>query len=357
MNLMIVIDDLFRGGTEQTLKSRLHYLPPDWGVSIVVLYAKGAIGEEIENGGISVVCMDLATNGYVKTIFNVRKKVKEFNPDIILFMRDVSRGLLPFFITGNGKKVLFWDNTIIYKSFRQFYSEFFQVKVGKAYFLCSSDAIAENLKKYYNRKNIKIISNCYDERLFRFKDILKNSNRKEKRILSVGSMRSEKNHAAKIEIAKILKSRNIKFTLDIMGRGDFSSIKKIINDYNLNKEVNIIGEVSDLYEIIHNYDLFLMTSHTEGSPVALLEALASGLPCVVYSFYGLESLRQIDNVIFNVKNKTASEAADTIIKIINQNDDTMIKYLENASQFAFDNYSSENNATEWMDYLFSLISN
>jgi glycosyltransferase involved in cell wall biosynthesis len=351
---MIVIDDLFRGGTEQTLKSRLAHIPEGWNILVVVLYSKGSIGEELEKEGIEVVCLNMGLEGYIKSVLGFRMAVSVFLPDIVVFMRDVARGLLPVFVPGNTVKVLFWDNSIIYKSFRQFWSEFFQVKFAGGKLLCSSSVIADNLYKYYRKSDIKIISNCYDERLFRYDKSKVIQTGKKLKILTVGSMRYEKNHAEKINIAANLKKSEINFSLDIAGRGDFSVIQKLIDSKNLTNEVKITGEFSELHKVINSYDLFLMTSYSEGCPVALLEAVASGLPCVVYPFKGMDSFMDLRKFIFTVETGTPSEAAEIIVKIINMNPDTLIKQLNDGSEMVSFSYSSGKNSLQWFEYLASL---
>jgi glycosyltransferase involved in cell wall biosynthesis len=60
-------------------------------------------------------------------------------------------------------------------------------------------------------------------------------------------------------------------------------VRRSIAEKNLQSRVQILGRVEDheVDELIKGADLFLMPSHREGMSVAILEALAAGLPTVV----------------------------------------------------------------------------
>ncbi len=58
-------------------------------------------------------------------------------------------------------------------------------------------------------------------------------------------------------------------------------IKQYFEQYNLDKnQVQLVDQVSNMPEFYQSIDAFLMTSITEGFPNVLVEAMASGLPCI-----------------------------------------------------------------------------
>ena len=349
MKLIILIDDLLCGGTEFTLRARLQHFPKGWKLKILVLYAKGTVGELIANMGFEIEFIDFKKLGYYKGIKKIRRITEDFKPDKLIFFRDVTRGLLPYFITfSNAEKFLFWDSTVIYRSMKQFLAEFFQVMFVNHKKICSSSAIARKLKKMYLCNQAYICYNCYDEKRFFFKDgkdFSFKENRKI-RILSVGNMRFEKNHIDKLKTALNLKESGVLFKMDIVGMGDFSSLKNLRDRYNLEEEVSFLGEIKCLENIIHEYDFFFMTSFAEGCPVSLLESMASGLLCISYMYDGLENIDPENKYIIKVDPATPENASTQFQAAIKGEINISQRSLETAS-YTKQNFSSKNSALLW----------
>lgn len=139
------------------------------------------------------------------------------------------------------------------------------------------------------KSNGIILKNGIDLNIFCYKDsnacdtIIKEYDLKD--ILVIGSVArfyAVKNHVFMVKVAQSLKQRGIKFKMLLVGDGELkSTIEALIIDHNLQNEVICTGQRSDINNLMHVFDAFLMPSYFEGNPVTLVEAQAAGTPCVI----------------------------------------------------------------------------
>lgn len=67
-----------------------------------------------------------------------------------------------------------------------------------------------------------------------------------------------------------------------IGRGSLDNeLCETIKKNGLQEQVLLLGVRSDIPELLHAMDVFLMPSYFEGNPVTLVESQAAGTPCVI----------------------------------------------------------------------------
>lgn len=96
-----------------------------------------------------------------------------------------------------------------------------------------------------------------------------------KRILCLANLRVQKNHFLLLEVAKTLKISHPEWSFHLVGK-DFedhysSQIKKLILGFQLENTIFIYGSRQDVGNIIDQSTIAILTSQSEGLPVALLE--------------------------------------------------------------------------------------
>jgi colanic acid/amylovoran biosynthesis glycosyltransferase len=95
-------------------------------------------------------------------------------------------------------------------------------------------------------------------------------------LLAVGRLHWVKNHAFLIKACSLLKERGLDFICLIAGEGpEKANLQRQIEISDLKREVKLLGHVShetleQLYPIV---DLVILTSHSEGIPLTLMEAM------------------------------------------------------------------------------------
>jgi len=98
---------------------------------------------------------------------------------------------------------------------------------------------------------------------------------------SVAMLRPEKNHALLLDAASALVPRRPRLKVVLVGDGpEREALERRAGDGNLAGRVRFLGRRKDIPEILSSFDLFALVSHpaVETQPVAVLEALAAGLP-------------------------------------------------------------------------------
>ena len=103
--------------------------------------------------------------------------------------------------------------------------------------------------------------------------------------ISVAQLIKRKNHIVLIEA--VAKLNNPKFHLFICGDGiQEKELKKKVNELNLQNQIHFLGFRKDIYQLCSAADLFLFASLQEGLPVAIMEAMACGLPIIASEIRG-----------------------------------------------------------------------
>jgi len=108
---------------------------------------------------------------------------------------------------------------------------------------------------------------------------------KGKRIISLSNLRAQKNHFLLLEVAKKIQVSHPEWTFHLVGKDfgdDYSrQIKNLILEFNLENNVFIYGSKQDIKSILEQSSIAVLTSQSEGLPVALLEYGWYAKPIVV----------------------------------------------------------------------------
>ena len=112
----------------------------------------------------------------------------------------------------------------------------------------------------------------------------------EKILVSVGELNSNKNHETIIKALAMLKT-DVKYKYILCGKGDKEEyLKELVKQLNLQDKVIFAGYRNDIREILKISDIFCFPSYREGLSVALMEAMAVGLPIVASNIRGNSDL-------------------------------------------------------------------
>lgn len=146
-----------------------------------------------------------------------------------------------------------------------------------------------------------------------------NSKLDKKNIITISRLDYGKKNDDIIKSFSKIKESNWK--LYIIGDGkEFNSLKKLINDLNLNNKVILTGykNKEEINKYMLDSSLFLMASITEGLPMVLLEAMSYGIPCIAYDVpSGVNDIIEDGRNGYIIKNRNELEYIKRIEEVIN----------------------------------------
>ena len=104
-------------------------------------------------------------------------------------------------------------------------------------------------------------------------------------LLSVGELNKNKNHS--IVIRALAEMKNPQIHYFIAGSGILKEkLEQLSKKLGIGKQVHLLGYRNDVNQLLQIADIYLLPSQREGLNVSLMEAMASGVPCIVSRIRG-----------------------------------------------------------------------
>ena len=122
-------------------------------------------------------------------------------------------------------------------------------------------------------------------------------------LISVGELSVRKNHKVVVDA---LQSLPEDYWYVIVGKGD---LKEELEQMDKTGRLKLLGFRIDIKELLWASDLFVFPSLQEGLPVALMEAMAAGVPCVISRIRGNVDLIKNERLMFDATDKQSCQKA------------------------------------------------
>jgi glycosyltransferase involved in cell wall biosynthesis len=153
-----------------------------------------------------------------------------------------------------------------------------------------SEATRQALADHTGRdpRSLSVVLNGVDER--QFGSIAKRAaevSLADPKILTVGSLTTVKDQATAIRAVALLENGRI----SIVGEGpQRGALEALAAELGVRERVQFLGIRLDIPQLIAAADIYVQTSRWEGFCLAVVEALAGGLPCVASRVAGLQEV-------------------------------------------------------------------
>ncbi|MFT4802909.1 MAG: glycosyltransferase involved in cell wall biosynthesis [Cyclobacteriaceae bacterium] len=306
-----IIDYLGVGGAE-TLLVKANIQLPDFKHIIVYLKPPNEFQKEVKH--LPVICLNYTgIRSLLRCVRELRGIMAKYQVDIVHSHLYFSMIIARLALTNKVQLISSYHSLLYDPKNRAQYSVKLlwldQLTYRKKHHLVFVSKTVRNLvsSKVGVIKNYSIIYNFIDPVYF---NTARTESKDSKfRVIMVGNLRQEKNQIQALEALAMLKDTGI--TIDIYGDGaERKYLERRIDQLGLQSQVHLRGLVDDTSTVLSKYDLFLSTSLFEGFGIALAEALAIGLPCIVSDIPAHREVSGSSAVLFN-----SSSASDLSIKL------------------------------------------
>jgi glycosyltransferase involved in cell wall biosynthesis len=354
MGILQLIDSLEAGGAERMAVNYANALVNQVSFSgLVVTRKEGPLSTQVDKG-VSYLFLNKKRTLDLKAIFRLRNYVIQ-NKVTIIHAHSTSF-FLAFLVklTFPSLKLIWHDH---YGN-----SEFLSKRPTVALrmiipFFNGVITVNQNLKSWVeqklNFKKVIYLPNFpAEENAIGEQTILKGT--RGKRIVSLANLRVQKDHFLLLKIARKLKGSHPDWTFHLIGK-DFNDvysnqIKHLIATSNLEKNVFLYGSKQDVKNILQNATIAILTSQSEGLPVALLEYGWYKIPVVVTNVGEISSLIQNEQNGFIVAATEVDSFYNKLVELIESK--TLQTNLGNALyKTIVKNYSQEIVVEKYLNWL------
>jgi len=154
------------------------------------------------------------------------------------------------------------------------------------------------------------------------------------KMVAVGALRLQKNYPYIIEAMSLIKDKNIE--LDIYGVGDLlPSLQQQVDA--AGAKVFFKGEVTNIEQVIPQYDLFVMSSTYEGFSLGILEAMAMRMPLLLSDIVSFKEQCADNAWYFSLSNP--QDAATQMVTLSEADKDLLFQRAEAGRQRAINNFT------------------
>lgn len=136
--------------------------------------------------------------------------------------------------------------------------------------------------------------------------------------LHMGEVSQRKGIYDILKVIEILRDENIAMHFDIVGPGEIDQVAKIIAKKKLENYISLHGPKygAERFTYFYRAHAFILASYAEGFPIALIEALAAGLPVVSTIVGGIPDMIRHGGHGFLCEPGDVEALADHIKKIV-----------------------------------------
>lgn len=294
--ILCIISALTAGGAETFLMKVYRALPPDqFQFDFVVSVEGGCYTDEVLSRGGRIHSIPLRTKDPAGAFTGIRNIVKENNYNYVLKLGETPIAVFDLIAAKlGGAKCLAMRscNALTGQSFKARCTDTLLRPILNAVAnvkLAPSALAAEfTFGKRRARRDVHILHNGVDLTFFRYDEEGRQRIREELSLADrfvvghIGRFHEQKNHPFLLKVFQQIRQQRQDAVLLLVGTGKLESrIRAQAKELGIEDAVIFAGQRFDVPQILSAMDVFVFPSLHEGMPNTVIEAQATGLPCVI----------------------------------------------------------------------------
>lgn len=291
--ILCILSSLDAGGAETFLMKIYRSLPPEkYQLDFVVSEPNGCYTEEVLARGGKIYQIPMRTRDFLGAFRGILSVVKNNRYDTVLKLGEHSLAvtdLIAAKLGGSQNLVLRSCNAPTGLSFKAhcIHSFFRPLLNAVATVKLAPSQLAADFM-FGKNSDVKLINNGVDLDVFCFDRedrvrIREEFGLSDKFVVGhVGRFAQQKNHRYLLKVFQQIHKQHENAVLLLVGTGSLEEqIRGWINELNLQDQVILAGQRFDIPALLSAMDVFVFPSFHEGMPNTVIEAQATGLPCVI----------------------------------------------------------------------------
>lgn len=293
--LFIVRPSMSYGGADRVTLTLLENLPQDeYDISLILMRAEGAFLEDIPK---HVRLINTNSKNLWLYTFPLLKILKNEKPDIVFSTcggANMPLSLAASIVPNKKFKLILSERNILFPPGKNKLKRSLMMLAKRLFYNAAdhhtavSKGVKEEMIKAFALKaeQISVVDNPVItlQLLAQSKEEVNHPWFKKDRsipvILHAGRFVYQKDHQTLIEAFKILNEKT-EARLFLMGEGPLKKeIQSLVKSYDLESPVEFAGFDKNPFKYMSKCDVFVLSSHHEGMPGVLVQAMACGAPCV-----------------------------------------------------------------------------
>lgn len=295
--LLCIVDSMNTGGAETFLMKLYRALDRTKYQMDFIVSDMGYYDEEIHALGGYIYYIPLRSKHPIGAFNGIKKAVSKGNYKTVLKLGSTPIVAIDLIAAKRGGAInlgvrscnSFAEETALYKVINAICKPIFNRIVNLKIAPSDLAACFTFGEESYHNNEVKILHNAVDLNFYKYSSNKRNLIRNELGLSDqnviyghIGRFSKQKNHKYLIDVFKYIHDNNPYAKLVLVGVGELKSeIENMVKTYNLSEDVFFLGVRNNIPDLLSAFDLFVFPSFFEGMPNTVVEAQATGLPCVV----------------------------------------------------------------------------